>query len=81
LIFQPYLSPDGRLLAHGLIDGATTNIWVFPTDGSPVRQVTDFGDRPTLIGRAVSWSPDSRWIYAAVADVDTDIVVLDGLFH
>jgi hypothetical protein len=29
--------------------------------------------------RRVSWSPDGKYIYAAVADTDADIVLLDGL--
>ena len=62
-----------------LIDGGTTNIWVIPTDGGTPRLVTDFGERSVLIVRRVSWSPDSKWIYAAVADIDTDVVLLSGL--
>ena len=38
-----------------------------------------FGDRSVLIARSVSWSPDSQHIYAAVADVRTDVVLLHGL--
>jgi eukaryotic-like serine/threonine-protein kinase len=73
------LSPNGRWLSAPLTDASTTNIWMQPTDGGPLRQVTDFGDRPTLIVRRLSWSPDSEFIYAAVADIDSDIVLLDGL--
>jgi hypothetical protein len=43
-----------------------------------MRQVTDFGDRSVLIVRRVSWSPDGKYVYAAVADIDADIVLLDG---
>jgi len=73
------LSPDEAWLAWPFIDGATTNIWVFPTDGGPIRAVTDFGDRPTMIARQLSWSPDSRSLFAAVEEMRTDVVVLDGL--
>jgi hypothetical protein len=41
--------------------------------------VTDFGDRTVLIARSFSWSRDSRHIYAAVAETQTDVVLLDGL--
>ncbi len=41
--------------------------------------VTDFGDRAILIARSVSWSADSQQLYAAVAESETDIVLLDGL--
>jgi eukaryotic-like serine/threonine-protein kinase len=73
------LSPDGRWLAVPLMDGGTTNIWALPTDGGPNRQLTDFGRRAILIARQVSWSPDGKFVYAAVADRDADIVRFDGL--
>ena len=72
------LSPDERSIATTLHDGGTTNLWVIPTDGGPMK-VTDFGARTVVIARSVSWSADSRAIYAAVADIRTDIVLLDGL--
>ena len=71
------LSPDDRWIATPLKDGATTNIWVMPTDGGPMRQITDFGRRATLIARRVSWSRDSLSVYAAVAEMDADIVLLE----
>ena len=58
---------------------ATSNIWGLPTNGGPMRPLTDFGDRSVVIARRVSWSPDSKYLYAAVADTDADIVLLDGL--
>jgi Tol biopolymer transport system component len=72
------LSPDDRWIAMPLKDGPTTNIWVIPTDGGPMRQITDFGRRAILITRSVSWSSDSRSVYAAVAEMDADIVLLEG---
>lgn len=79
LVWQEVLSPDGNWLAAPLLDRGTTNLWVMPSNGRPMRQITDFGQRSVLIVRRVSWSPDSRYIYAAVADTDADIVLLDGL--
>lgn len=73
------LSPDDAWLALPLKDGATTNIWTIPADGGPFRQITDFGGRAILIARQVSWSPDSRFIYAAVIEQDADVVLLDGI--
>ena len=73
------ISPDGEYLATLLMDGATTNIWLVPTSGGPMTPVTDFGDRSVTIARSVSWSRDSRHVYAAVAKTQTDIVLLDGL--
>jgi Tol biopolymer transport system component len=78
-LLQPFLSPDGKWLAVPLTDGATSNIWVLPTSGGPMRALTDFGDRPLMIARSVSWSADSRYVYAAVAEIESDIVLWDGL--
>ena len=78
-LFQPFLSPDGKWLAAPLTDGATSNIWVLPTSGGPMRALTDFGDRPLMIARSVSWSADSRSVYAAVAEIESDVVLWDGL--
>jgi Tol biopolymer transport system component len=73
------MSPDGRHMATLLSDGATTNIWLLPTGGGPMTPVTDFGDRFVTMTRSVSWSRDSQHIYAAVAETQTDVVLLDGL--
>ena len=73
------LSPDGQWLALPLIDGATTNIWALPASGGPMRRITDFEGRPTIIARQVCWSPDGRYVYAAVAENGADIVMYDGL--
>jgi Tol biopolymer transport system component len=75
----PVRSPDDRWLAVLLKDGATTNIWAIPTGGGPFRQITDFGSRAILIARQVSWSADGRTIYAAVVELDADVVLLDGI--
>jgi hypothetical protein len=44
-----------------------------------MRRLTDFADRSVVIARRVSWSRDSKSLYAAVADVDADVVMMDGL--
>jgi Tol biopolymer transport system component len=61
-----------------LKDAGTTNLWVVSTAEGSFRQITDF-HRPTLIARQVSWSPDGKYIYAAVVEIDADIMLLDGL--
>ena len=72
---------DDGWLTMPLRDSNTTNIWAFSTkDGAP-RQLTDFGQRSTLIARQVSWSRDGRSVYAAVVETDSDIVLLDGLLR
>jgi Tol biopolymer transport system component len=72
------LSPDGRWLAVPLKDAGTTNLWVISTADGSFRQVTDF-KRPTLIARQVSWSPDGKFIYAAVVDIDADNMSFNGM--
>ena len=79
--FQMVLSPDGKWLAVPLTDRGTTNLWLLPSGGGAMRPVTNFGQRATLIVRRVSWSPDSKEVYAAVADCDADIVLLDGVLR
>jgi Tol biopolymer transport system component len=78
-IVNPALSRDGRWLAQALTDGFSTNIWALSTSDGGWRQLTDFGERATFIARRVSWSSDGRFVFAAVADGDADIVRLDGL--
>ena len=41
-----------------------------------MRQLTEFGDRPTYIARRVTWSTDGKWIVAALGLGDADIVLL-----
>jgi serine/threonine protein kinase len=79
LYIHPALSRDGQWLAHGLTDGATSNLWILSTADGSWRQLTDFGEQPTLIVRQVSWSPDGQYLYAAVSKNNGDIVMLDGL--
>jgi len=79
LCLQAFLSPDGKWLAMPLLDDATTNLWALPTAGGPLKKLTDFGRRSILIGRSVSWSADSRFLFAAVAETETDVVLLNGL--
>jgi Tol biopolymer transport system component len=78
-ICNPSLSPDGKWMAQALTDGFTTNIWALSTTTGQWRQITDFGDRATFIARRVSWSSDGHSILAAVAEGDSDIVLLEGL--
>ena len=78
-IINPALSPDGKWLALALTDGFTTNLWALSTTTGQWRQITDFGERATFIARRVSWMSDGRSILAAVAEGDSDIVLLEGL--
>jgi Tol biopolymer transport system component len=77
---HPILSPDGRWLAQPLLDDGTANLWLIDTRDGTLRRATDF-DRPVVIARRVSWSRDSRHIYAAVAETDADVVVLQNVLR
>jgi serine/threonine protein kinase len=79
LYMHPALSNDGHWLALGLADGVTSNLWVLSTADRSWRQVTDFGERPTLITRQIAWSPDGQHLYAAISRFNGDVVMLDGL--
>jgi Tol biopolymer transport system component len=78
LVGHAALSPDGKWLATSLTDGPATNLWAIPTSGGSLTPLTDFGDRPTLISRSISWSPDSQYLYAALAESQTNIVLIKG---
>ena len=78
---QPVLSPDGRWLAFIFADSGTANLYLLPTGGGQLRQITDFGGRSMLMARRVSWSPDSRHVYAAIGDSDADVVLFSHLLE
>ena len=79
--FDLVLSRDGQWLALPLADGGTTNVWMLPTASGPMKQVTDFGGRATEIARSLSWSADGHSIYAAIGELEADIVLFDGLIR
>jgi Tol biopolymer transport system component len=76
---QPSFSPDGKWFAMPSLDGSTTNLWALPTAGGDWRKLTDYGARNVIIAPRVAWSKDGKYLYAAVSDVDSDIVMLLGL--
>ncbi|HEY3132357.1 MAG TPA: protein kinase [Acidobacteriota bacterium] len=78
--FSQVLSPDGKwLIPIMLSDGPVSNIWALPTAGGPMRQLTDFAQRRTFIARRVSWSSDSKYIFAALGEGDSDVVLLEEI--
>ena len=79
LMIQPVVSPDGKWLALPLVDNGTSNIWAVSTIDGTLRQLTDFGRRATFIARRLSWASDSRSIFAAVGEGESDVVLLAGV--
>src|SRR5439155_22445768 len=80
ILFHPVCYPDGKLLVLTLVDGSTTNLYLLPTKGVTLRQITNFGS-PTVIALRVSWSSDSVYEYAAVSRRDADVVLLTNLLQ
>ena len=78
---HPILSPDGKWLALTLNDTFGTNLWLLSTVDGKMHPVTDFGERRTFIARRVAWSPDNKFIFAAVGEGDSDIVFFEGLLR
>jgi len=78
---HPVLSPNGKWLSLTLNDKFATNLWLLSTSDGKMHPITDFGDRRTFMARRVTWSPDNRFIYAAVGEGDSDIVLFDGLLR
>jgi len=78
---HPILSPDGKWLALTLNDTFGTNLWLLSTVDGKMHAVTDFGQRRTFIARRVAWSPDNKFIFAAVGEGDADIVFFDSLLR
>ena len=76
---HPVISSDGKWLAMPLNDRLGTNVWLFSTEDGKARPRTDFGERRTFIARRISWSSDGRWIFAAVGEGDSDVVMFNGL--
>ena len=52
----PRVSPDGRWLAYLSERTGAAEIWLWPTDGGPVQQLTRLGNNIN----SVSWAPDSQ---------------------
>jgi Tol biopolymer transport system component len=76
---HPVVSKDAKWLAMPLNDSGGTNIWLASTADGIFRKITDFGEKRTFIARRISWSSDGKWIYAALGEGDSDVVMLNGL--
>jgi hypothetical protein len=46
-----------------------------------MKQLTDFGQRPTFIARRVSWSVDGKFVFVALGEGDADVVLLRAGFR
>lgn len=66
-------SADGKMIAYHESRNGVSNIWGFPIDGGPARQLSNFSD-----GRIFTfdWSNDGRQVAYARGVVTSDIVTL-----
>jgi Tol biopolymer transport system component len=78
---HPVVSKDGKWLAMPLNDNLGTNVWIASTTDGKLKQVTDFAPKRSFVARRVSWSSDGKWIFAAVGEGDSDIVLMDGVLR
>jgi Tol biopolymer transport system component len=78
-VLEPAVSPDGMWLAMPLLDGTTTDFWALSTASGEWRKLTDFGARNVSIAGRIAWSKDGKYLYAAVSDIDSDILMFSGL--
>jgi len=77
----PEISHNGKWLGLMLNDEYGTNLWLVSTADGKLHRAVDFSPRRTFIARRISWSPDDRFIYAALGEGDSDIVSLQGLLQ
>lgn len=55
----PRFSPDGRVLAVSVWDQGRRDLWLYSTDGEPLRRLT----ADAASDRDPEWSHDGRWLY------------------
>ena len=66
-------TPDGRALTYVDTRDGISNIWAYPIDGSPPKQLTGFkSDR--IFGYA--WSRDGKQLAVARGSIATDVVLI-----
>jgi Tol biopolymer transport system component len=68
-------TPDGRALTYVDVRDGISNIWSYPIDGSPPKQMTGFkSDR--IFGYA--WSRDGKQLAVARGSIATDVVLISA---
>ncbi len=58
-VTHPAFSPDGKWIAFSSTEEGTTEVYVIPSNGGPIKRLTYLGN----MSYVVSWSPDSQKIY------------------
>jgi Tol biopolymer transport system component len=66
-------SPDGRSVAYLRSVGGVTNIWSYPLDGSPSKQLTDFKSDQIYLFK---WSLDGKQFVLARGTRTSDVVLI-----
>jgi len=70
-------TPDGRAFSYIRNLQGVSNIWIYPLDGGPARQITDFKDQLSIFGHA--WSPDGKKLGLRRGYSTTDVVMITNL--
>jgi tricorn protease len=69
VVGDPFLSPDGKLVAFSANYGGYNNVYVVPDSGGEPRQLTAHPSSETVVG----WTPDSKFvIFSSKMLSDTD---------
>jgi Tol biopolymer transport system component len=68
-------SPDGRAINYVNLRNGVANIWSYPLDGSPSKQLTDFKTEQIY---NFKWSPDGKNLVLARGTTTSDVVMIRG---
>ena len=68
-------SLDGRSLTYDEARGGVSNIWSFPLDGSPPKQLTDFKTDQIY---NFKWSDDGKQLVLARGTTTSDVVLIQN---
>jgi len=65
---------DGRALTYVDTRNGVSNIWAYPLDGSPARQLTNFKTGQIF---SYAWSRDGKQLTVARGDITSDVVLIN----
>ena len=66
-------APDGKSITYQRTIKGVTNVWSFPLDGSPAKQLTDFKNDRIF---TFNWTPDGKSLVMARGTLMADVVLI-----
>jgi eukaryotic-like serine/threonine-protein kinase len=66
-------SPDGKMIVYAIRDHGVDNLWGYPVNGGPGKQLTNF---TSLQIRDYKWSPDGKILGLVRGEQPTDLVLI-----